>query len=371
MLLSFVRAYWRPKLVSPRHDVFGTKPCFVYGNHCNRWDPFILNRFAPWHRPTAGVMTQEFFRKPFLAWALRSLDLQPSRKRIAEPGLVRAIHRMIDAGHSIVIYPEGGSRWAGRPEPWIETTAKIFVRSGLPVYPVITHGSYVSWPRWADHPRPGRVEVEILEPIVFDPHTPIEDALALLKAPIAIDENTVPDRLRPRWAYRPAAGIDRLLYRNPFTGDTAGLFSEDGRTVRNRAGSVQLRMRPDSSLLDERNGDVFLTGDLYEKILAMPFTPDKTGALRSDTVDVLLESEFPQLVPLGTGRVALHDDGIRLTGTDTLSHIAITEIQTFDVERNFKLQLFLSDRMVQFSFVHGGSALGWRDALRHLTGRLA
>ncbi len=367
----FVATYWRPKLVGSVRGIFGTDPCFIYGNHCNRWDPFILNSFSPWSRPTAGVMTQEFFRKPFLSWALRSLDLQPTRKRIAEPGLVRAVHRMIDAGHSIVIYPEGGSRWAGRPEPWIEATAKIFVRSGLPVYPVVMNGSYVTWPRWADHPRPGRVEVEILEPIVFDRQTPVDEALARLKALIAIDENSVPNRLKPRWAFRPAAGIERLLYRDPFTGDVAGLFSKDGRTVRNRAGSVELRMCPDSSMVDERTGEVYLTGDLYDRILAMPFTPDKTGALRSDTVDVLVESDFPKLVPLGTGRAALHDDGVRLTGIDTLAHIAITEIRTCDVERNFKLQLFLGDSMVQFSFVHGGSALGWRDALRHLTGRLA
>ena len=105
LLHSFIRVYWRPSVRGavplPRRG-----PCFLYGNHANRWDPFILNRFTPWGDPTGGVMTQEFFRGSFVAWAMRNVDVHPTRKRIADPHLIRTIYRMLKAGRKIVIYPE-------------------------------------------------------------------------------------------------------------------------------------------------------------------------------------------------------------------------------------------------------------------------
>ena len=355
---------WRPK-IRGRVDALGDGPAFFYGNHSNRWDPFILNCFTPLMDPTGGVMTQEFFRKPFLRWALSMLDLHPTRKRIAEPHLIRTLHRMVDEGRKIVIYPEGGSRWAGRPEPWIESTAKVFIRMGIPVYPVITRGSYTSWPRWARFARPGRVEVEILEPLQFTRKTPLEEAIRLLKEPIRFDENTPAEHLRPTWAHRPADGIHRLLYRDPTTGERDSIVTHDGTNVQNADGSLRLRMLPDSTLLDESSGEIHLTGDLYERIRKLPLSKNKDGSIIRNDVDLFVEKRFPELTPLGRVTASLHDDAIRLRGAENRT-ISLGDLRGADVERNFKLQLFLDDEMLQLSFVGRGSALAWRDALRAL-----
>ncbi len=366
LLLNVVRLYWRPKIRGHVEALRGG-PAFFYGNHSNRWDPFILNCFTPWTDPTGGVMTQEFFRKPFLRWALSRLDIHPTRKRMAEPHLIRTLHRMIDDGRKIVIYPEGGSRWTGRPEPWIESTAKVFIRMGIPVYPVITHGSYTSWPRWARYPRPGRVEVEILEPIQFERNTPVEDAIRRLKAPITFDENVTDEHLRPKWALRPAEGIQRLLYRDPVTGERDAVFTPDGTSVQNREGSLRLKMLPDSRFRDERSGDILLTGDLYERIRDIPVQRQNDGTLIRNDVDVATEKAFPGLIPHGRAEAALFEDEIRLCGAVDRS-LYLADVLAVDVERNFKLQLFFQDEMVQLSFVRDGSALAWRDALRRMVG---
>lgn len=367
ILLSFVRVYWRPALreasVLPRSG-----PCFLYGNHANRWDPFILNCFTPWSDPTGGVMTQEFFRSRFLAWALGSFDVHPSRKRLADPHLIRRLYRMIEAGRKIVIYPEGGSRWTGRPEPWIVSTARVFVKTGVPVYPVRMHGSYASWPRWATYPRPGKVEVEVLEPLTFARTTPLETALARLQAPIDFDGSVTPERLRPRWAYRPACGIHKLLYRDPVTGAQDGLFTPDGTRVVNREGSLRLTMQPDSRLLDAATGTLHLPGDLYAQIRALPLEPSPDGALLRNRVELHTEHTFPNLTPHGPVEAALYDDAIRLTGSDAQRTVALADLIGVDIERNYKLQLHLADEMVQLSFTTGGSALGWKDALHRLQG---
>jgi len=369
LLMSSVRALWFPRLRGVREALRGG-PAFFYGNHSNRWDPFILNCFTPWLDPTGGVMTQEYFRRPFLAWALGRLDIHPSRKRMAEPHLIRILHRMVEDGRKIVIYPEGGSRWTGRPEPWIESTAKLFIRMGIPVYPVITRGSYTTWPRWARYPRPGRVEVEILEPFRFTRGTPLEDAINRLKAPIDFDESRPADHLRPRWAYRPADGIHRLLYRDPATGLRDAVFSRDGTTVENNEGSLRLRMLPDSRLLDESTGEWHLSGALYDMIRKMPLSPANDGTFIRNRVELFTETTFPALIHHGRVTAELFDDAIRLNGAIRRT-VPLTKIRGLDIERNFKLQLFLDDEMVQLSFVHEGSALAWKDAVQRFLSQTA
>ncbi len=365
---GFVRAMWRPVLVNP--EAFPAEgPCFFYGNHSNLLDPFILNRFTRWGRCTAGVMTYERFRGGLATWAFRSIGLRPTRKRIPEPHLIREVYRFLDEGRQIVIYPEGGRRWDGRPMPWIEATAKLFVRCGVPVYPVLTHGSYVGWPRWAKHPRPARIRVEVLPPLTFDRRTPLEAALARLRAPIATHEDAVfPEAVRPRRARRPADGIHRLLYRDPDTGENGGLFTPDGVRVVNRAGTLRLTMLPDSTLRDDATGARHFTGDLYAKIRALPLEKSRDGAYLRNRVALHTETDFPHLVPHGMAEAALFDDAVRLTpDAGDAFDVALDAVRYADVERNHKLQLTLAGRMVQLGFVEDGSALQWLDAIRRLT----
>jgi 1-acyl-sn-glycerol-3-phosphate acyltransferase len=365
-LLPFIRAVWRPRLVDTGH--FPQGPCFVYGNHSHNLDPFTLNLFTRWRDPTTGVLTMEYMRKGVTAYLFKGIGLLATRKTVPEPHLIRTLYRLLDQGRMIVIYPEAGRRWVGRPSKWMVSTAKIFARAGVPIYPVLTHGSYVCWPRWARYPRPGRMRVECRPPLRFSRGTPWQEALEALKAPIAIDENVVPDGLRPRSAYRPADGIERILYRDPDTGENDGLYSPDGTHIVNRAGTIRWRMLPDSRLRDEATGETLLTGDLYDRIRALPLTTDAEGVIVRNRVDVAEERDASAFVARGTAKAQLHEDAIRLHGVDAgTTHIPLEAIRYIGIERNHKLQLTLDERTVQLSFVHGGSALQWEDTLRRLT----
>lgn len=365
MLLNPVRLYWDVKLLNPE-KLPATGPCFIYGNHSNMLDAFILNCFTPWSDPTAGVLTREFYRKPFIKWALGNFDVHPTRKRLPEPNLIRTVKRMIDDGRKIVIYPEGGARWSGEPMPWIETTAKIFLRSGVPVYPVITHGSYVSWPRWADHPRRANIEIEVLDPIELPRSTPFEDALDIYRKPLAFDECRVPEHLKPRKAKRPAAGIHRLLYRDPDTGQQDGISSTDGTTITNALGSISLTMNPDSSLLDTNTGEISYLSDWYKKISQVPLLKSSGGSYLNNIVEFNSETEFPNLLGHGTSQVYLYDDHITVSSNNLNRTIEFEKVIGVDVERNRKLQLYYKDEMFQLDFTGEGSALGWQDAIQQL-----
>ena len=366
------RAMWRPRLVGREH--FPRKgPCFVYGNHSNRWDPFIINNFTPWPDPTAGVMTREFLRGDFLARLFGAIGIIPASKRLAEPFLVRRVLEQLGRDRKVVIFPEGESRWDGRPLPWMTATAKLFVRAGVPVHPLRIHGSYHSWPRWADYPRWTPVTIEALPPLRFERSTPVEEALATLRAATDFEEDCydpppafecVDDVVRPGRCRKPASGIHRLLYRNPWD-DSGPMTSADGRTVQTVSGSRVFDMLLDSSLVDQQTGERYRVSDLYRRIQQMPVSANGDGQLLAERVDVHVETEFPEITEVGAAEAQLFRGRIELRGAMDRT-IDLEQVLYADVERNFKLQLYLRDddvAMIQLGFSRSGSALQWKDVL--------
>ncbi len=359
----FSKLMWRPKLVNGGRFAQLEKPCFVYGNHSHNYDPFIFNIFTPWLDSTTGVLTKEYFRNKFMHDSLIKTELYPTRKHVPEPHLIRNIYKQINLNRSFLIYPEGGRRWAGQPIPWIESTAKIFAKFELPVYPIITEGSYISWPRWAKYPRPARMRITLGEPMRFNRKMPIEDVLAQLKAPIDFDETLMPDELKPKWAFRPAVGIHRLLYRDPDTGENGGIYTPDGTYIENRAGTIRYKMLPDSTLLDEKTGEIVTTATLYNTVKALPLTANKDGIIVEENVELYEEPEFPELNAHGNGMIQLYADRVSFKSATLEAQIPIEEVLYVGVERNYMLQVFMADRMLQACFKGDGSALQWQDTL--------
>jgi 1-acyl-sn-glycerol-3-phosphate acyltransferase len=357
-----VHGLWRTR-VDPAQIEGVRGPCFLYGNHSNNLDAFIFNMFKPWGDASSGVLTAEYMRGGPVTAALRGIGILATRKRVAEPHLVGRIMRLLDAGRMVFIYPEGGRRWDGRPRPWIESTAKLFARVGVPVYPVLTHGSYVAWPRWARFPRPARIRIDVLPPVPLDRSLDAASAVARLATPIAMDENEPPEDTRPRRAFRPADGFERLLYRDPDTGLHGGLFTPDGHRIANAAGSIRWRMLPDSRILDERTGAVMLTGDLYDAIRALPLAPAPGGSLLANTVEFHSGPPYRHAVSHGRARILMHSDHLDIHSSSGIENIPAEEITACEVERNFKLEIGHGEQVLRFDFVHGGSALQWYDIL--------
>lgn len=365
-LQPFCRVMWKPELTDGRKRANFEKPCFVYGNHSHNYDPFILNIFTPWMNSTAGVLTQEYFRHKFMNAGLRNIELHPTKKHVPEPHLIRFIYKQIQLKRSFLIYPEGGRRWDGQPAKWIESTAKIFAKSGIPIYPIATYGSYVGWPRWAKYPRPGKMKIKIHEPLQFDRKTPFDEVLAKLKAPIDFDECIVDDDIKPKWAYRPADGIHRLLYRDLTSGANGSIYTPDGTMVLSKTSDMRYKMLPDSTLLDEKTGEIVTTAALYKKIKQLPIDTDKNGVVVQDIVILHHEDEFPVLNPHGDAKVTMYKDAVKIESGSLNTTLPMEEILYVGIERSNKLQLFLAQKMIQFTFHDEGSALQWQDTIQRI-----
>jgi len=137
--------------------------CVVVANHASYLDGMILTAVLPAN--FSFVIKQEVRKVPLAHLLLRRLGShfveRFNRHRSAMD--TRRILKAASAGQALAFFPEG----TFEPEPGLRAFRSgafaTAVRAGLPVLPVAIRGSRGILPAAAVLPRPGRLEVEILE----------------------------------------------------------------------------------------------------------------------------------------------------------------------------------------------------------------
>ncbi|NQV72856.1 1-acyl-sn-glycerol-3-phosphate acyltransferase [bacterium] len=362
-IIPFSRAFWDVELLGG--GVLPAGPCFFYGNHSNNYDPFILNAFTELGGCTAGVMTLEYLRRGPLASLFKASGIVGTQKRVPEPHLIRQIWKMANEGRRIVIFPEGGRRWDGRPAPWIESTAKLFMKLGIPVYPIRIHGSYVGWPRWATYPRPAHIKLEVCPAIDFSGSPSLQQGIKLLKEPISFDENVVDDHIKPGWAYKPAQGITKLLYRDLETGSFGG-YSETGTHLIQKSRPRSWKVLPDSTLMDEQTGQISLTSNWYAQIKSLPLPSEADhilrhrGRYRFESLDGNLKTYRHVIAELGRDHIKLFNGEASDGESIPFEHILYTGLEKSSI-------IWIMTRIGTFHIeLFDGSVLAWQDVLNTL-----
>ena len=351
-------------VITQRHNMPVTGPCFIYGNHGNYLDPFLLNADMT-EEPTAGVMTRDQFHKTIPRVFMDSIGIVPTSKYVPEPGIVRDVIRMIQQKRMIVIFPEGGRRWDGRIRPLIDTTIKLFYKMGVPVHPVHIHGSYLSWPRWADHYRTATTEIRWLDPLHASDFSDFESFKAVCEEVLNIDGYHPPETVTIHHCKKPASGVQRLLYRCPDTGVPDAVFSPDGVHVYSRTSAMQYKMDKRSRLYD-RHGEQVSLIDVYDRIREMPLVSDGDGVLIRDTGTKIYEIDKEhRLNFLGSGMTELRSGEVWLSVGPEKIRMPLESIRYMATEQNHKLTLTSASRIFQIS-PRKGSVLQWQDWIRRL-----
>lgn len=341
-----------------------TGPCFIYANHSNYFDPFVIN-VGMTQEPTAGVMTRDQFHKTLPRIFMDSIGIVPTSKYVPEPGIVRSVIRMIEQKRMIVIFPEGGRRWDGRPKSPIETTMKLFWKMKIPIHPIQLHGSYLAWPRWADRLRRGSMEMRFLPPLMASDFNDYETFSRHCREQIHFDEYHPPEGAVPTSCGKPAAGIHRLLYRCPDTGVNGAVFSPDGKHVASKASRFYYKMDAASRLTD-REGAKHSLIDFFDAINAMPMEFSKDDLLlEKKGSQLFLVDDNHQLVKLKRGHVRLKADRLEASYGSTHYRFDLDEIRYISVEQNHKLTVTTRDITLQTD-LEGGSALQWQIYLNRL-----
>lgn len=363
LIIPTARYLFSPTITNPE-NIPATGPCFIFGNHSNYFDPFLIN-LEMTREPTAGVMTRDQFHKTLPRIFMDSIGIVPTSKYVPEPAIVRNVIRMIENRRMIVIFPEGGRRWSGKPKPLIETTLKLFWKMNIPVHPVQIHGAYLSWPRWADKLRKSSVEVRWLKPLHPGDFSSYKSFANHCRDLIDFDEYHPPETVKIHSCSKPAAGIGRFLYRCPKTGETGAIFSPDGERVysRNTADSYTMNLR---SRLVDSHGEPHSIVKMFDVINRMPMEMNRDSVLLRNSGCYLNQiNKQHELVEIGPGYAELTPGTLLLSQGSEKKTFSVEDILYLSVEQNHKITLTTTDGIHQV-VLNNASALQWKNYIQRL-----
>ena len=129
----------------------------VCANHQSNLDPPLLGTCFPMR--LRYMAKEELFHNKLFGKLIRSLGAFPIKRGKSDVGALRAAVKMLGAGESIVIFPEGGRSHQDYMRHGKQGAALIAVKGGVNILPVGIHGPYRLF---------GRLTVRIGKPIVLE-----------------------------------------------------------------------------------------------------------------------------------------------------------------------------------------------------------
>jgi 1-acyl-sn-glycerol-3-phosphate acyltransferase len=162
------RTVWRTLAgieVAGRHHIPATGPFLLICNHQSNLDPILIQSVCP--RPVHAMAKSTQFATPVVRSVMKRLYSFPVRRYQPDPQAVRIVLRRLAAGHGVAIYIEGERSWDGRLQPPKLGTARLVLKTGVPVVPCTITGSYEAWPRWHHRIQLLPIRVTFGEPLRF------------------------------------------------------------------------------------------------------------------------------------------------------------------------------------------------------------
>lgn len=139
--------------------------------HQSIWETMALVVLLPEH---VHVLKRELFRVPFFGWglaALRPIAIDRSAGRTAVEQLLSQGRSQLEAGRSVMIFPEGTRVRPGETARYRAGGAILAVETRAPIVP-IAHNAGELWSRDTRLPRAGVVDIIVGQPIDPAARTP-------------------------------------------------------------------------------------------------------------------------------------------------------------------------------------------------------
>jgi 1-acyl-sn-glycerol-3-phosphate acyltransferase len=147
-----------------RENLERARACIFVANHASYLDIPILLAHLP--RGVRFLAKASLFHVPFVGWYLRRTGHLPVRggPRADARRLLQAV-RYARAGHSLVVFPEGGRSLTGELQEFRHGVFLAALKSGVAIVPLTLVGTRRILPRYGWHWRPGRVTLVVGEPL--------------------------------------------------------------------------------------------------------------------------------------------------------------------------------------------------------------
>ena len=139
-------------------------PHIFASNHISWFDVPALAKILPRYKFVAKA---ELFKVPIFGTGMRSvgmIEIQRDNRKAAFGAYDVAAER-IRSGSSVIVFPEGTRGHAYPLRPFKKGPFVLAIAAGVPIVPVIVHGTIEIMPKASFWAHPGTIDVHLLEPV--------------------------------------------------------------------------------------------------------------------------------------------------------------------------------------------------------------
>lgn len=168
LIRSLATLFFRPS-VRGRENIPTSGPVLVAPIHRSNLDFAFTLFISP--RKVFFMAKDSLFRVPLLGPALVQLGAFPVTRGSADREALRSAQEVLEAGHALILFPEGTRKFGPGVEPLHDGAMFIAARTGAAVVPVGIAGTDRALPDGAKFPRPVKVHVVVgtpIEPLAYD-----------------------------------------------------------------------------------------------------------------------------------------------------------------------------------------------------------
>ena len=140
------------------------EPHIFASNHVSWFDVPALAKILPHYKFVAKA---ELFKVPIFGKAMRAvgmIELQRENRKAAFGAYEVAAER-IRSGASVVVFPEGTRGHEYPLRPFKKGPFVLAIAAGVPIVPIIVHGTIEIMPKGSLWAHPGTIDVHLLEPV--------------------------------------------------------------------------------------------------------------------------------------------------------------------------------------------------------------
>ena len=141
-----------------------TGPHIFASNHVSWFDVPALAKILPRYKFVAKA---ELFKVPIFGNGMRAvgmIEIQRDNRKAAF-GAYDIAAEKIRAGSSVVVFPEGTRGHAYSLRPFKKGPFVLAIAAGVPIVPIIVHGTIEIMPKGSLWAHPGTIDVHLLEPV--------------------------------------------------------------------------------------------------------------------------------------------------------------------------------------------------------------
>ena len=145
-------------------------PLIITPNHVTYFDPFWVS--VRIYRAVRFMAWDKIFAIPIAGALFRWLGAFPVNLEAPEFGAYKNALTILQKQEALMIFPEGGRSPDGTLMPFKEGAARLALKTGASILPVLVEGGEHVWSPKMLIPRPGKVMVNYLCPIAVPPTPP-------------------------------------------------------------------------------------------------------------------------------------------------------------------------------------------------------